>query len=589
MVENKQKNSNSLKEKNENCFKTICHINLKKKKLNQNSSKSTDSKGNKIYDGAHTENFNITNIKNNKLNTIGDFYSNSELAGNLNSNFNRKNTDYLPENSYGDVLEKADNFNFTEKINIINYDDNKMNIINNDEDSGDNNKNSKNNIKFNLDQNMSNYGNHYNQENFEVEQFTNRLTPSKNNNNDNEKDYQMSEDKMQIENTEPNKFNEIKNIKIQKKNKKKNRSLNNSNQENINCYPYQNPQETYFANENNFTQINNDNIKQVNNHKFPFADKENLPVQQESNIAAFTPPKKEANPQNTNINNNNNNPNESYSKYVPILQKYEKNIPLEYIPDIWKSLKSEENSDACKPHYDLIVQQTDVNFDMRAILIDWIIEVHKNYRLYPETLFISIAIIDRFLSNKIIQRTKLQLLGTTALFIASKYEEIIYPCLDEFSKITDDAYKKEEILDMEKEVLNELKYDITYPSPFRFFEIISLNYNFSEVEFYYGCFLMEFFLISPNFTKYYPSIIALAVVLLILRLKKYESYRDLYSLTDPENQKLIKECAREIYEFPNKCQQFNLNSVMNKYSSQNYHCVAIYQLENPILEVNNVN
>lgn len=276
---------------------------------------------------------------------------------------------------------------------------------------------------------------------------------------------------------------------------------------------------------------------------------------------------------NANMNN--------YSKFIPILQKYEKCIPLEYIPEIWKNLKDSENCLACMPKFEALSQQTDINFDMRAILLDWIIDVHKNYRLFPETLYMCISIIDRFLAKKPILRNKLQLLGTTSLFIASKYEEIVYPCIEEFTKVTDDAYTKEEVLQMETEIFKELNFDLTYPSAYRFFEIIGLNYNFSEVEFYYGCYLLEYFLISPSSGKFYPSIIALAVVLLILKLKKYDNYKDLYNLTDSlENQRLIKECAKEIYEFPNKCKNFNLHSVYNKYSSSQYHCVAINELDN---------
>lgn len=319
--------------------------------------------------------------------------------------------------------------------------------------------------------------------------------------------------------------------------------------------------------------LNNNNIN--NNDK----NKQSFTVA--TNTNEVSNPRNIQSNKNLSMQNNNFNCNNSYSKFVPILQKYEKAIPLEYIPDIWKNLKSSENCHACMPKFEALSHQSDINFDMRAILIDWIIDVHKNYRLFPETLFMCISIIDRFLTKKQILRTRLQLLGTTALFISSKYEEIIYPCIDEFTKITDNAYKKEEVLQMENEIFKELEFDLTYPSSFRFFEIISLNYNFSEVEFFYGCYLLEYFLISPTSNKYFPSIIALAVVLLILKLKKYENYKDIYSLSDSlESQKLIKDCAKEIYEFPFKCRNFNLHSVYNKYSTSQFHCVAIKELDN---------
>jgi G2/mitotic-specific cyclin-B, other len=86
---------------------------------------------------------------------------------------------------------------------------------------------------------------------------------------------------------------------------------------------------------------------------------------------------------------------------------------------------------------------------MRAILIDWLIEVHLKFKLLPETLFLTINLIDRFLEKAVIQRTKLQLVGVTSMLIASKYEEIYAPEVRDFVYITDKAYSKEEILKME--------------------------------------------------------------------------------------------------------------------------------------------
>lgn len=70
-------------------------------------------------------------------------------------------------------------------------------------------------------------------------------------------------------------------------------------------------------------------------------------------------------------------------------------------------------------------RQVDINSKMRAILIDWITEVHLRFKLLPETLFLTVSIIDRFLEKRQIMRTQLQLVAVAALLIASKYEEIL--------------------------------------------------------------------------------------------------------------------------------------------------------------------
>jgi len=64
---------------------------------------------------------------------------------------------------------------------------------------------------------------------------------------------------------------------------------------------------------------------------------------------------------------------------------------------------------------------------MRGILVDWVIEVHLRFRLLPETLFLTINIIDRYLEKTIMERVRLQLVAVAALLIASKYEEIYVP------------------------------------------------------------------------------------------------------------------------------------------------------------------
>ena len=68
---------------------------------------------------------------------------------------------------------------------------------------------------------------------------------------------------------------------------------------------------------------------------------------------------------------------------------------------------------------------------MRSILIDWVVQVHQRFNLLPETLFLTVNYIDRFLSCKIVSLGKLQLVGATAIFVAAKYEEVQCPTISE--------------------------------------------------------------------------------------------------------------------------------------------------------------
>lgn len=67
------------------------------------------------------------------------------------------------------------------------------------------------------------------------------------------------------------------------------------------------------------------------------------------------------------------------------------------------------------------------NRPMRTTLIDWLLQVHMRYHMLPETLWIAINVVDRFLSNRVVSLVKFQLVGVTAMFVAAKYEEIMAP------------------------------------------------------------------------------------------------------------------------------------------------------------------
>jgi cyclin B len=116
---------------------------------------------------------------------------------------------------------------------------------------------------------------------------------------------------------------------------------------------------------------------------------------------------------------------------------------------------------------------------MRAILVDWLIEVHFKFKLLPETLFLTINLIDRYLDKAPVHRTKLQLVGAASMLIASKYEEIYAPEVKDFVFITDKAYTKEEILKMEYSILSLLNFNVCTPSAYRFLERFSKVANAS--------------------------------------------------------------------------------------------------------------
>lgn len=134
-------------------------------------------------------------------------------------------------------------------------------------------------------------------------------------------------------------------------------------------------------------------------------------------------------------------------------------------------------------------EQDEINSTMRAILIDWLVGVQMKFRLQPETLYLCVNIIDRYLSKSPIRRRHLQLLGITSLFVACKYEET-YPLeVKDCVYVTDRAYNRQQVIDMEYEIVRILGFKMTVPTayPFlqRFLHITNASKTIRDLASYY--------------------------------------------------------------------------------------------------------
>merc|ERR1712168_987220 len=134
-----------------------------------------------------------------------------------------------------------------------------------------------------------------------------------------------------------------------------------------------------------------------------------------------------------------------------------------YVKEVYSYLRKLEDDYSIRPNYMSAAgnkgDKPEITARMRSILIDWLIQVHNRFSLLQETLFLSIGILDRFLQVKIkeIGRKKLQLVGNSALWIASKYEVIYAPEVNDFVYITDNAYSSPELPEMDFELLKTLE------------------------------------------------------------------------------------------------------------------------------------
>ena len=121
-----------------------------------------------------------------------------------------------------------------------------------------------------------------------------------------------------------------------------------------------------------------------------------------------------------------------------------------YVNDMYVHFREKEVFSSVRPIY--MENQTHINERMRSILVDWLVEVHLKFKLVPETLYLTINMIDRFLEKERVSRPRLQLVGVTSLLIASKYEEIFPPELRDLVYICDKAYTKQDVSYQSREV-----------------------------------------------------------------------------------------------------------------------------------------
>lgn len=130
-------------------------------------------------------------------------------------------------------------------------------------------------------------------------------------------------------------------------------------------------------------------------------------------------------------------------------------------------LKSEANF---RPVENYLDAQSDINGRMRGILVDWLIEVHMKYRMRSETLFLTVRLVDLYLSRASVSRSRLQLIGVAAMSIAAKYEEINPPEMEDYVYITDNAYSRDDVIGMECQMLRVLDFQLTAPTAAHFLE-----------------------------------------------------------------------------------------------------------------------
>ncbi|XWS24597.1 hypothetical protein CRYUN_Cryun28dG0116800 [Craigia yunnanensis] len=246
---------------------------------------------------------------------------------------------------------------------------------------------------------------------------------------------------------------------------------------------------------------------------------------------------------------------------------------VEYIDDLYKFYRKAECTGCVPPNY--MAQQYDINERMRGILIDWLIEVHYKFELMDETLYLTVNLIDRFLAVQQIVRKKLQLVGVTAMLLACKYEEVSVPVVEDLILISDKAYSRKEVLDMEKLMINILQFNLSLPTPYvfmrRFLKAAQSNKKLELLSF----FMIELCLVEYEMLKFPPSLLAAAAIFTaqctLSGCKHWRKTIEWYTTYSAEQ---LMDCSRMMVTFHQKAGTGKLTGIQKKYSTSKYGYAA---------------
>ncbi|KAJ7039842.1 g2/mitotic-specific cyclin cdc13 [Mycena alexandri] len=182
----------------------------------------------------------------------------------------------------------------------------------------------------------------------------------------------------------------------------------------------------------------------------------------------------------------------------------------EYVVDIFNYLKQIELTTMPNPNY--MASQTELAWKMRGVLNEWLIQLHVRCRLLAETLFLCVNIIDRFLSARVVSLAKLQLVGVTCMFIASKFEEVVAPSVSQFVEIAEGTYTEAEILQAERYVLKTLDWNLSYPNPVHYLRRVSKADDYNVKARTLGKYLLEIGCLEWRLIAAPPSLLAAAAI-----------------------------------------------------------------------------
>lgn len=220
--------------------------------------------------------------------------------------------------------------------------------------------------------------------------------------------------------------------------------------------------------------------------------------------------------------------------------------------------------------------QPHINEQMRAVLMDWLVDVSQKFNFTAHSIFLTADLIDEFLASYAPARTRLQLVGVACLMIIGKYEEIYPPPLADYVSVCDGAYSAEELLGMESLVLSGVGFELNRPTALAFLDCVQAIAPIGRKPLHYCHYLLESALIDSARLQHTNSELAAGALLLVAKLfKSANGAERLLNVSLPR----AKACAKELYLVMQRNEAARLTAVKRKFATERYSEVARFRIE----------
>jgi len=219
--------------------------------------------------------------------------------------------------------------------------------------------------------------------------------------------------------------------------------------------------------------------------------------------------------------------------------------------------------------------QIEITEAMRAILVDWLVEVQESFELNHETLYAAVKMTDLYLSKKQVRKEDLQLVGATACLISCKIDERIPPMVDDFLYVCDDAYSRDQIMKMERKMLKVVGFDLGYPLSYRMLRRYGRVCKVTMPVLTLARYILETSLMEYKYNvELSESLLAAACLVLAFKMKEIEGWvatLEYYSGFSPLD---LSPTVSNLHKMLLQPAKDNLKTVRSKYSHKVFHEVA---------------